>query len=121
MFLKLLLTAGLLIALSGCAGVGAESTLKFSGDGNGTHSDTPKCDDQGALTGSGNVPDGSVMLTVKDSAGKQLLQQTFKGEFTLAKTTVSGAAGTWSVVAQRSSDDLAGDPFSGHYAFYVNC
>lgn len=118
---KIVLYAGLVFALAGCAGAGAESTLRFDGNGNGTHSETPQCDDQGKVKGSGSIPDGDVMVTVKDSAGKQLFQQSFKGDFTLDERTVSGASGTWSFQAQRSGDDLAGDAFAGDYAFYVNC
>jgi hypothetical protein len=113
--------AGIVLVLAGCAGVGAESTLKYDGTANGTHSETPGCDDQGKLKGSGNVPDGQVLITLKDSAGKQLMQQSFKGEFTFPEQTVTGASGTWSLAASRSGDDLAGDAFAGNYAFYLNC
>ncbi|HLF16491.1 MAG TPA: hypothetical protein VI796_03555 [Candidatus Thermoplasmatota archaeon] len=119
-----LLTLGLVgtvSALAGCAGAGAESTLEYDGIANGTHSDSVNCDDQGTINGSGNVPDGSVLITLKDSEGKQLLRQSFSGDFTLAKTAVSGASGAWSFQAQRSGDDLVGDAFSGDYAFHVNC
>lgn len=118
---KYVLCAGLLVALSGCAGVGAETTLKFDGSGNGSHSEAPACDDQGKVKGSGSIADGDVMITLKDSSGDQLFRQTFKGDFTLDERTVSGASGTWDIHAQRGGDDLAGDAFSGNYAFHVNC
>lgn len=118
---KYALLTGLLLVFSGCAGVGAETTLKFDGSGNGTHSETPRCDDEGQVKGTGSIPDGDVLVTLKDSSGKQLFQQTFKGDFTLDERTVSGASGTWNIHAQRGGDDLAGDAFSGNYAFYVNC
>jgi hypothetical protein len=121
MIMKLLCFGALLVALSGCAGVGAETTLKFDGSGNGTHSETPKCDDQGKVKGSGSIPDGGVIVTLQDSSGKQLFQRTFQGEFTLDEETLTGASGTWHIEAQRSGDGLAGDAFAGNYAFYVNC
>lgn len=116
-----LLAALAFVALSGCAGLGSESTLRYDGAANGTHSDAMRCDDQGTIRGSGNVPDGAVLITLSDSDGKQLFQRTFKGDFTLASETVSGASGTWSFGAQRSGDDLVGDSFSGDYAFHVDC
>lgn len=121
MILKLILTTITLLAISGCAGAGAEATLKYDGKANGTHSQTPTCDDQGAIKGSGNIPDGEVVVTLKDSDGKQMFTQTFKGDFTLSEKTVSGASGKWSLMASRSGDDLAGDAFSGKYAFHLNC
>jgi hypothetical protein len=114
------LTASVLL-LAGCASAPA-SSLAFDGKGNGTHSDTATCDDAGTIKGRGNVADGSVLVTLKDSAGKQLFQQTFKGEFTLESKPVSGASGTWTIDGSRSSDDtLGGDPFSGNYSFNLSC
>ena len=118
---KLVLCVIALVAVSGCAGLGSESTLKYDGNANGTHSESPGCDDQGKIKGTGSIPDGTVLITLADSAGKQLMSQTFKGEFNLAEQTVSGASGTWMLKAQRSGDDLAGDAFSGEYAFHLNC
>lgn len=116
-----ILAAGILIVLSGCAGVGAESTLEYDGSENGTHSDAIKCDDQGSIKGSGNIPDGTVAVTLTDAEGKVLLQQTFQGDFTLEEKDVSGASGSWSFRALRSGDDVVGDSFSGDYEFHVNC
>lgn len=121
MNVKYMVCGALVVALSGCAGLGAETTLKFDGSGNGTHSETPKCDDQGKVKGTGSIPDGNVVITMKDSSGKQLFQQTFEGDFTLDERTLTGASGTWNIHASRSGDDLAGDAFQGNYAFYVNC
>jgi hypothetical protein len=121
MYAKYVFCAAAMLALSGCAGLGSDSTLKYDGTANGTHSESPGCDDQGRIAGSGNVADGSVLVTLKDSTGKQLFQQTFKGDFKLDEKTVSGAAGTWNLQAERSGDDLAGDAFSGKYAFHLKC
>ena len=112
---------GTLFGLAGCAGAGAEAELKYDGAASGTHTDAITCDDQATIKGNGNVADGEVMVTLKDSAGNQLLQQTFKGDFTLVEKTVSGSSGAWSVSAQRSGDDVVGDAFTGKYEFYVNC
>ncbi len=120
MNLTYILSAGIVLAISGCMGAGA-SNLSYDGQANGTHSDTATCDDQGSIKGSGTIPDGSVLITLKDSAGKQLFQQSFKESFTLAAKTVSGASGTWTLDAQRSGDDLVGDSFSGKYDFNLDC
>ena len=117
----IIITAGILVGLSGCTGSGAASSLTYEGKANGSHSDTAACDDQGTIKGSGAIPDGSVLVTLKDADGKQLFQQSFKGTFTLATKTVSGASGTWTIDAQRSGDDLLGDAFSGKYTFNVAC
>jgi hypothetical protein len=109
------------IAMAGCAGAGSDASLSYDGSSNGTHSDSVKCDDAGSIKGSGNVPDGEVLVTLKDSAGRQLLSQTFKGDFTLASKAVSGSSGTWSFSASRTGDDIVGDTFRGDYAFHVTC
>lgn len=54
-------------------------------------------------------------------AGKQLHQQSFSVDFTRSEKTVSGASGTWTVSAQRSGNDVAGDAFVGKHSFYVQC
>ncbi len=112
---------GTAFALAGCTDGGAEANLSYTGEEDGVHSESVTCDDAGTIKGSGSIPDGEVLVTLKDSAGKQLLQQTFKGDFTLDETKVSGSSGSWSFQAQRTSDDLVGDSFSGNYVFNVNC
>jgi hypothetical protein len=121
MIMKLILSASILALLAGCTDGGADAELKYDGAANGSHSDAAKCDDEGTIKGSGSIPDGEVLVTLKDSAGKTLLSQTFKGDFTLDPVAVSGASGSWSFDAARSGDDVVGDSFSGDYAFYVNC
>ncbi|HET6398972.1 MAG TPA: hypothetical protein VFH47_05405 [Candidatus Thermoplasmatota archaeon] len=113
------ISASLLVALAGCAG--AAANLSYNGSANGTHSETADCDDAGTIKGSGHVRDGSVLITLKDAAGKQLFQQSFKGEFKLDAKAVSGSSGTWTLSAQRNGDDLLGDAFSGKYGFNVDC
>src|SRR5687768_4010766 len=112
MTMKLILTTVFVLALSGCAGVGAEATLKYDGEANGTHTETTKCDDQGSIKGSGQVPDGDVVVKLSDSDGTVLHTQEFSGDFTLAKKTVSGTSGTWTLTATRTGDDIVGDAFS---------
>jgi hypothetical protein len=121
MLMKISIFAGLVLALSGCSGLGAEGTLTFDGSGNGSHSQTPNCAAQGSIKGSGATTDGQVMVTVRDSSGKQLFSQSFSGQFTLASTALNGASGSWSFVAQRSASGLGTAPFAGHYEFYVDC
>ena len=115
------ISAGIVLALAGCTGSGGDANLSYDGAADGTHSETAACDDQGTIKGSGNVLDGTVLITLRDSAGKQLFQQAFQDSFTLDSQTVSGASGTWKIDAQRSGDDLVGDSFSGKYDFRVNC
>jgi type 1 fimbria pilin len=122
MKLTIIIAISAILALSGCINAAADSNLKYNGAANGAHSDTVKCTDTGKIKGSGNVPDGQVSITLKDSAGKQLFQETFKGTFTLSEKTVSGASGSWGFEAQRSSESLvAGDKFRGDYSFHVTC
>jgi hypothetical protein len=121
MKLTYLLGTSAILALSGCAGVGADSTLKYDGAANGSHSDTFDCDDEGTIEGSGDIADGQVTVTLRDSDGDQLFQQTYSDSFTLDTRTISGASGAWNLAAQRSGDDVLGDAFSGDYAIHVRC
>ncbi len=113
------------MALSGCMGVGtgitADASLEYDGASNGSHSETTDCGDSGTLSGSGNVPDGTVQITLTDGNDGQLFQQSYDGDFTLESQEFTGDSGTWKIDAQRSGDDLAGDEFRGDYGFHLDC
>lgn len=115
----LVVTSALLLA--GCAGLTAEASIDYDGDQNGSHSDRADCDADGSITGSGDVTDGSVQVTVTDSEGNAVFTRTFSGPFELDKTSLDGHSGTWTLEADRSGDDLAGDEFHGEYEFHLDC
>lgn len=121
--IALLVTATM--TLAGCAGgggtLGSDASLTFDGSGSGTHSEEVDCNDDGTLTGDGNVSDGQLQVTVTDGSGDEVFSQTFEGEFTLEPKTMNGASGTWEVQGERSGDDLAGDEFQGEYTFRLDC
>lgn len=112
---------GTALVLAGCTDVGAQADLNYNGQENGSHSQSVQCSDAGTIKGSGSITDGEVLITLQDADGKQLLQRTFSGDFTLDETRVSGSSGSWSFQAQRTSDSTLGDEFSGSYAFSLSC
>lgn len=121
--IALLLTA--VMALAGCAGgggtLGSDASLTFDGSGSGSHSEEADCNDEGTLTGDGNVSDGRLEVTVSDGGGDEVFSQSFEGEFTLEPKQMNGASGSWEITADRSGDDLAGDEFQGKYTFRLDC
>jgi hypothetical protein len=116
-----IIAAALFLTLAGCAESGADGSLTYDGSANGSHDQSITCDNQGTIEGSGDVTVGQIRVTLTDSNGATLLDQTYNDRFTLAETTVSGSSGTWSLSAVRSSASLTGDSFSGNYEFHVNC
>lgn len=115
----LAVTAATLFA--GCAGLTAEASLEYDGASNGSHSDKADCDASGSVTGSGEITDGSVQVTVQDSDGTEMFSQSFSGPFDLDETGLDGDSGTWTLEAVRIGDDLAGDEFRGDYEFHLDC
>lgn len=114
------------VALSGCQGkvgsIGAEASLDWPmGGGNGSHSETADCDDEGRLTGSGTVHDGVVFVKVTDSDGSAVYERDFDGSIGFSNQILKGDSGSWKIEATRSGNDLAGDEFHGEYAFHLNC
>jgi hypothetical protein len=115
-------TALLVLLVAGCVGdSGGSATVDYSGASTGSHADATRCDADGSITGSGNISDGVVHVSVRDASDKELYAQDFKGDFTLAEAKLSGASGTWTISADRSSDALVGGSFNGHYTFHVAC
>lgn len=115
----LVVTGAMLLA--GCAGLTAEASIDYDGASNGSHSDKADCDADGSITGSGDITDGSVQVTVEDADGTEMFTRTFSGSFDLDKTDLDGDAGTWTLEAVRRGDDLAGDEFNGEYEFHLDC
>lgn len=99
----------------------AKATLDFNGRGNGNHSETGSCKDEGDIAGEGTLHDGAVSLRVTDADGTVLLDRRFSDSFTLEKQTLRGDSGSWRIEATRSGDDLAGDEFNGQYEFRLYC
>lgn len=117
-------TAGLAVmalAMAGCSGLTAEAKLEYDGSSNGSHSEGADCDDQAEVSGSGTLHDGTVRVTVEDDGGSTVFDETYTESFTIGDATVSGASGEWTLRAQRSGDDLAGDEFNGDYEVFLDC
>jgi hypothetical protein len=121
--LALLLAAAM--AFAGCAGgggtLGSDAGVTFDGNTSGSHGDSADCGDQGTVSGSGTVNDGSLEVRVTDGSGDEVFQETFEGEISMDAQTVDGASGNWKIEATRSGDDLAGDEFQGEYTFRLDC
>ncbi|MBI2078544.1 MAG: hypothetical protein HYT80_09300 [Euryarchaeota archaeon] len=120
------IAVSLLAALAGCMddagrGLQAKATLDFEGQGNGSHSETGSCKDEGDIAGEGTLHDGSVTVRVTDSGGSQLFERSFKESFDLSKEVIRGDSGSWKIEATRSGNDLAGDQFNGRYEFRLYC
>lgn len=110
------------VPFAGCIGdSGGSASVSFDGSGNGSHSDSSDCDDDGTVFGSGNVDAGQVTVRVTDGDGRQIYADTFDGGVNVETEGVDGASGEWDIVATRSSDTLLGTPFSGDYSFKLSC
>lgn len=122
---SILLVAILTFFLAGCVGEGKLSsegaTLSYEGQQSGDHQETADCDEDGRITGSGNVEDGTLTVKVTDGGGEELWSKEFDGAVNFDSAPLSGASGTWTIKADRSGDDLAGDEFNGEYTFNLSC
>lgn len=123
MVLILLGAAALLAGCADDADVDAGgASLEFNGEDSGTHSDTAEgCDDEGTLAGSGNIDDGSILVTVTDGSGDEVFSKTYDGGIDGEGERLQGASGDWKLTVARSGDDLVGDPFRGRYTFTLTC
>lgn len=95
--------------------------MSFDGTGNGTHSDSTKCDEDGTLVASGQVDAGQVDVRVTDGDSKEVFSRQFDGGSNFDTDALEGASGTWKISAVRSSDSVLGQPFSGDYSFKLAC
>lgn len=114
------------LALAGCmddaSDLKADATvLSYDGQASGDHEKGAECDGNGNIHGSGDVQDGQVKVLVRDGDGNEIFSKTYDAEFSLAESDLSGRAGNWTLRAERSGDDLAGDPFNGQYSFTMTC
>lgn len=121
----LLLSTILALLVAGCMGNGDlrsdGATLSYDGEQSGAHQETADCDEDGRITGSGNVEDGTVSVTVTDGGGEELWSKSFDGAVDFDSASLSGASGTWTIKAERGGNDLAGDEFNGEYTFNISC
>jgi hypothetical protein len=125
--LSALLVAGLCSALlPGCSGDGADDcsgasliqvggSLAFRGECAGTHSSTVACDGSATMIVGVNLSGGKVKLTVQDADGETLYAQTHGAGRLSDEKELAGAAGNWTLTAERQGDA------SGQYALYVDC
>lgn len=117
-----LLFAALAMLLAGCtAGTGDVTELSHEGVGSGNHEEKADCDDSGTLGGTGNVEDGTLVVTVTDGSGDEVFSRTFDGGIDVEGERLEGASGEWTLSATRSGDDLVGDEFNGQYTFGLTC
>ena len=121
----ILFAAILALAFAGCMGEGRltseGATLSYEGQQSGAHQETAECDEDGRITGSGNVEDGTLSVTVTDGSGEKLWSKEFDGAVNFDSAPLSGASGDWTIKAERSGNDLAGDEFNGEYTFNLSC
>lgn len=119
----LLIAAALALLFAGCMDnkLAGGTTLSYDGNQSGTHKETEDCDEDGRVTGSGNVEDGQLHVRVMDGSGDELWSKTFDGAVDFDSTSLNGASGAWTISADRSGNDLAGDEFNGEYTFNLSC
>ena len=121
------LLALLAFALAGCSasnGVDGQSvaggnSLAYNGASGGQQKTSFSCGGSGTIHLSANLGMGSVTFSVKDSSGKTVYSKTVSSTGQSAQDgNVSGAAGTWTLSADRAGSYGA---FSGQYAVSVDC
>jgi hypothetical protein len=116
---KLTLALALAVVAAGCYhGGGAldnSASLNYAGSGGGSDEDQASCNDDGQLTMGGTIGQGRVMVTVTDGNGAQIFQQEFSGNVDTETESLNGAAGTWTLRGERSSD------FDGSYTVTLGC
>ena len=108
--------------LAGCMGdSGGAADLSFEGDTTGSHEDATKCNQDGTLNGSGTIESGSVLLRVTDGSGNEVFEETYDQAISFSGETVTGASGTWTIQASRSTEGLIDGEFRGDYKFHLAC
>ncbi len=100
---------------------GGVISLDYNGQDTGSHSDNAGCDADGTLSGSGNIADGTVHISLTDGSNHELYSGDFHGDFKLDDKTVTGASGTWKMTADRTTNGVIGGTFNGHYSFKLRC
>lgn len=97
------------------------ATLSYEGEQSGSHEERSDCDEDGQVTGSGRIEDGTLRVKITDGGGDEVWSKTFDGEVSLDSDSLNGASGEWTISADRSGNDLAGDEFNGQYTFNLSC
>jgi hypothetical protein len=105
--------------LAGCAGAPG-GNLTYNGASNGTQQTTFQCDGSGKASFSANLGSGQVSVTAKDPTGKvAYINKAVAPGQNADSGDVVGVKGTWELTATRSGTMYG--PFSGQYAFHVEC
>ena len=130
MRLIVLLTAALAaVLLAGCSdgvsnGPDGQSAsgggnLAYNGASNGTQTDTFESDGSCDLVVSANLGSGRVVFTLTGAGSSTSKEVSGPGQYADTAGTLSGAAGTWTLKAERSSNSYG--TFSGQYAVTADC
>ena len=119
------------LLLAGCSasqGAGgqeasAPGNLAYQGASEGRHQSTFDCDDgSGTVSVGAQLGSGSVTVKVLDGDGDTVYSKEFSGAGQSADSrAVNGAAGEWTVSAERDADSLYGGGWSGQYGIDVAC
>lgn len=118
------------VLLSGCSasqGAGgqeasAPGNLAYQGASAGSHSSKFDCDGSGTVSVGAQLGSGSVTIKVLDGNGATVYSKEFSGAGQGADSkSVEGAAGKWTLSAQRESGGMAGGGWSGQYGVDAKC
>lgn len=121
----------LVVALAGCSasnGPGGQSAegaghLAYNGASTGEHQTKVDCDGGATLRWSGNLASGQVDVRVLDGDGVQKFSILYSkmGQSSDTKP-VSGAAGDWTLTAERKGSVQYGmESWSGQYDLHLDC
>ena len=88
----------LMFGAAGCMGNGSDlgvegASVKYEGQESGEHEDKAKCDEDGRVTGSGKVEDGTLTVTLTDGSGDEIWTKEYKGDIDFGSESVNGASG----------------------------
>lgn len=126
MIAKPLVLLMLTAAIAGCTirdgeVKGGATTLDFNGEGSGDHEKSLDCAGSGRLTGTGDIEDGQVDITIRGEDGDVVFEETYDQSFDFDSRSVDGSNTKWTLRAVRGGDDLIGDEFRGRYSFSLTC
>jgi hypothetical protein len=118
------------ILLAGCSasqGAGgqeasAPGNLAYQGASSGKHQSGFACDGDGTVSVGAQLGSGSVTVKVLDADGDTVYMREFSGAGQSADSrAVQGAAGEWTLSAERKADTLYGGGWSGQYGIDASC
>lgn len=128
--LPLLLALMLALLLSGCSAsqgpggqeASAPGNLAYQGASPGQHQSRFDCDGSGTVSVGAQLGSGSVTVKVLDADGATVYSREFSGAGQSADSrAVQGAAGQWTLSAERDGDSLYGGGWSGQYGIDAKC